>query len=83
MTRGSIPVAFHHRGSLPTRRRARCRVRHSGTDEFVADLAAQRPPLRKAQVMRVGGSARADHAGLPGDEPQVLLVAVALGLGPV
>ena len=49
--------------------------------EFVADLAAQRPSLGEAQVVRVGGGAGADQAGLPGDEPQVLLVAVALGLG--
>jgi len=32
--------------------------------EFVADLTAERPGLRKAQMMRVGGLAAADQAGL-------------------
>ena len=50
-------------------------------DEFVADLAAERARLGEPQVVRVGGRAAADQAGLLGDEPQVLLVAVALGLG--
>jgi hypothetical protein len=45
-------------------------------DEFVADLAAQRAPMGKAQVMWIGGRASADQARLSGDEPRVLLVAV-------
>jgi hypothetical protein len=50
-------------------------------DEFITDLAAERPRLRKAQVVRIGRRAAADQARLPGDKPQMLLVAVALGLG--
>ena len=34
---------------------------------------------REAQVVRVGGCAPADEAGLKGDKPQVRLVAVAAG----
>jgi hypothetical protein len=49
--------------------------------EFVADLAAQRPRLGEAQVVWIGRRAAADQTRLPGDKPQVLLVAVALGLG--
>jgi hypothetical protein len=42
--------------------------------ELVADFAAERPRLRKPQMMGVGGLPPADQAGLGGDEPQVLLV---------
>src|ERR1700677_3413037 len=47
---------------------------------FVADLAVKRARLRKANVMRLGGRAAADDAGLRGDEFAVLLVAQTDGL---
>ena len=47
---------------------------------FVADLAAERAGLGKANVMRFGGRAAADDAGLRGDEFAVLLVAQTDGL---
>src|SRR5260370_40931060 len=49
--------------------------------ELVAHRAAERTRLREAQVMWIGGFAPADEAGVGGDEPQVLPVAVAPGLG--
>ena len=42
---------------------------------FVADLAAERARLGKANVMRFGGRTAANDAGLRGDELAVLLVA--------
>ena len=47
---------------------------------FVADLAAERARLGKANVVRFGGRAAADDAGLRGDEFAVLLVAQTDGL---
>jgi hypothetical protein len=49
--------------------------------EFIAHFASERPGLSKAQVMGIRRLAAADQAGLRGDEPQVLLVAVAPGFG--
>ena len=49
--------------------------------ELIAHLAAERPPLREAQMMRVGGLAAADQAGQLGHEPQMLFVAIAFWLG--
>ena len=46
--------------------------------ELIARLAAERAGLHKLQVMRIGRFATAQQARLLGDEPQVLLVAVAL-----
>jgi hypothetical protein len=43
--------------------------------ELVADLAAQRPRLRKAQMMRIGRFAAAHHARLLGHEFAVVLTA--------
>jgi hypothetical protein len=48
-----------------------------GNSEFVTDLAAKRSWLRKTQMMRVGGRAAADQAGLLHDEAKVLAVAQA------
>ena len=42
---------------------------------FVADLAAERSGLGETNVMRFGGRATADDAGLRGDESAMLLVA--------
>jgi hypothetical protein len=41
---------------------------------FVADLAAERTWLNKANVMRFGGRAAANNAGLRSDEFAVLFV---------
>ncbi len=49
--------------------------------ELVAHLAAERTPLREAQMMRVDGLAAADQAGQLGHEPQMLFVAIAFWLG--
>jgi len=48
---------------------------------LIADLAAKRAALRKAQVMGVARCAAADQAGLPGNELDVLAVAQAPRLG--
>ena len=45
--------------------------------ELIADLAAERPALGKAQVVRVAGLAAAHEAGPGGDELEVGVVAVA------
>ncbi len=45
--------------------------------ELIADLAAERPLLGEADVVRVAGLAAADEAGLGGDKLEVGLVAVA------
>ena len=45
--------------------------------ELVAGLAAKRPRLQVAQVMRVRGLAAADQAGLLGDVTKMLAVAIA------
>ena len=45
--------------------------------EFVAGLAAERPRLHEAQMVRVRRLAAADEARLSGDISQVLPVAVA------
>ena len=47
---------------------------------FVADLAAERARLGKADVMGFRGRAAADDARLRGDELAVLFVAQANGL---
>ena len=49
--------------------------------KFVAHLAAKRPMLGKAQMMRIGGCAAANEAGLLDDEPNVLTVAYPAWLG--
>jgi hypothetical protein len=49
--------------------------------EFVAHLAAKRPILGKAQMMRVGRRAGADQTGLRGDEPHVFAVTYPTRLG--
>ena len=48
-----------------------------GHGELIAGLAAKRPGLGKAQVMRVGRFAAADQAGPGCDEFEMLLVADA------
>ena len=45
--------------------------------ELIADLAAKRPWLREAQMVRVRGLAAADEARLLHDIAQVLSVAIA------
>jgi hypothetical protein len=50
-------------------------------DVFVADFAAERPRLHEAQVVRIGAFSSADDTGLSGDEPQVLLAAMASRFG--
>ena len=52
-----------------------------GDRVLIADLAAKRARLRKANVVRFGGRAAADDAGLRGDESVVLVVAQTIGLG--
>jgi hypothetical protein len=49
--------------------------------EFVAGLATERARLHEPQVMRVGGFATANEAGLLGDVAKVLAVAIAPGRG--
>jgi hypothetical protein len=49
--------------------------------KLVAHLAAERARLRESEMMRVGGFAGADQAGLRGDEPQMLPVAITFWLG--
>lgn len=52
--------------------------------ELVADLAAQRPGLSEFQVVGIARSLLANQAGLPADEQQVGLAALAgrfLGMG--
>ena len=46
---------------------------------FVADLAAYRSGSGEADMMRLGGRATADDAGLRGDTSAVLLVTEANG----
>ena len=43
--------------------------------ELVADLAAQRPALGKAQVMGIAGLPATNQAGLLGDMPEVAAIA--------
>jgi hypothetical protein len=43
--------------------------------ELVADLAAQRPALGKAQMMGIAGLPATNQAGLLGDMPEVLAIA--------
>ena len=50
-------------------------------DEFIAGLAAERPRLHVAQMVRIRGLAAAHQARLLGHEPQVLPVAIAARLG--
>ena len=52
-----------------------------GYGELVADFEAERPGLRKPQVMRIGRLPAADQARLRGDEPQMGFVTQPLGLG--
>ena len=47
---------------------------------FVTDLAAERPRLSEANVMRFDGPATADDAGLRGDESAMLFIAQTDGL---
>ena len=49
--------------------------------EFVAHLAAKRPILGKAQMVRIGWRAAADQTGLLDDEPHVFAVAYPSLLG--
>jgi hypothetical protein len=49
--------------------------------ELIADLAAERPNLGEAQMVRVRGFAATDEAGPRGHELEVRLVPVAPGLG--
>ena len=49
--------------------------------EFIAGLAAERPRLHESEVMRVGMLAPAHQACLFGDEPQMLLIAMAARFG--
>ena len=49
--------------------------------EFVAHLAAERPRLHEAEMMRVGMLAPADQTRLFGHEPQMLLIAMAARFG--
>jgi hypothetical protein len=49
--------------------------------EFVTDLAAKRPILSKAQMMRIGWGPAADQTRLRNDEPHVLAVAYPPWLG--
>ena len=78
---GSMPAACHHARSSPdpvNRAVMHAAERHR---ELIAHLAAERARLREAQMMRVGGLAAADQAGLLGHEPQMLFVAIAFWLG--
>src|SRR5580692_3051545 len=50
-------------------------------DKFVADLAAQRTRLHEAQVMGIRRRSPTHETRLLHDEPQMLLVAIATGLG--
>ena len=47
--------------------------------EFIAHLAAEGTRLHEAQMMGIGRFAAAHEAGLLGDEPKMLLVAIATG----
>ncbi|MGC1777874.1 MAG: hypothetical protein WBB34_07990, partial [Xanthobacteraceae bacterium] len=49
--------------------------------ELVADLAAERPALGKAEMMGIAGLATAEKAGLLGDEANVVAIADAPGFG--
>ena len=49
--------------------------------ELVADLAAERPALGKAQMMGIAGLAAAEEARLLGDEADMLAIADAPRLG--
>ena len=51
-----------------------------GNGVFVADLAAKRTRLGKANVVRFGGRPAADYAGLSSDEFAVFFVAQTNGL---
>ena len=51
--------------------------------ELVADLAPERTRLRKTQMMRIGGRAATDQAGLLHHEAKVLTVAQPTWLGMV
>jgi len=52
-----------------------------GYGELVADFEAERPGLRKPQVMRIGRLPAADETWLRGNEPQMGFVTQPLGLG--
>jgi hypothetical protein len=49
--------------------------------KFVAHLAAKRPVLGKAQMMRIGGGAATYQTGLLDHEPHMLTVAYPAWLG--
>ena len=49
--------------------------------ELIADLAAERPALREAQVMGVAGFAAADQTSLLRHEAHMVAIADASGLG--
>ena len=49
--------------------------------ELIADLAAERPWLGKAQMVRIGGRATANQTGLLDDEPHVLAIANSARFG--
>ena len=49
--------------------------------EFIAGLAAERPRLQEAEMMRIGLFAAADETRLLGDIAKVRFVAIAAGSG--
>ncbi len=51
-----------------------------GHRKLIADLAAESPILRKAQVMSVAWLTSADQAGLLGNKPHMLAIANATRL---
>ncbi len=67
--------SLHHAASSPQRWTSRWWPRHKRHGELVADLAAERPALREAQVVRVRRLAAADQARLLGDESDMVAVA--------
>src|ERR1700726_1748531 len=64
---GFIATAMDLAGMAPAQRHG----------ELIADLAAECWRLRKAQVMRIGGAAAADQAGMFGNRFDVLSIANA------
>ena len=52
-----------------------------GSNEFIADLSAERAWLHEAKMVGIGGLSPAHETRLLGDEAEMLFIAVATRLG--
>jgi hypothetical protein len=51
------------------------------SNEFVTHIKAERTPLHEPETVRIGRLSPTHEARLLGDEPEMLLVAIAMRLG--